>query len=162
MEEVKEEVIFKAVQEIAAMPIEEFEKLVAKIEEEQPDLMSYLSEIDGEIQKEEWGFMFYNSVLIWFLFAKGEGIVGKITRQMIEEGIEDNFQLLEGLWANQDFGGAVTEMFETYPQKSLLNFITTALAEDPILGEKNKPALFVYLKTVIDLFDKVVKTFPPT
>lgn len=154
MEEIKEETIFQTIEEIAGMQPAEFEELVKRIEAEQPDLMNYLKEIDSDIQSDEWGFMFYNSILIWLSFTKGERQIGLVSRQMIEEGVVNNFKLLEELWASKDLNIAITKMWEIYPQPSLLSYVVTALVEDPILAEKNKPAIFVYLKTLIDCFDK--------
>ncbi|MEO0098799.1 MAG: hypothetical protein ABIK99_06400 [candidate division WOR-3 bacterium] len=154
MEEIREETIFQAIEEIAGMEPEQFDDLVKRVEEEQPDLMNYLKEIDGEIQEEEWGFIFYNSILIWFSFTKGEGGIGLVTRQMIEEGVENNYQLLDKLWESEDLNTAITEMFQTYPQPSLLNYVANALVGDPLLREKNKVPIFVFLKTLIDCFDQ--------
>jgi len=154
MEEIREETIVKAIQEIAAMKPEEFDGLVKKIEEEQPDLMNYLKEIDDEIDYDDWGFMFYNSILIWFSFAQGEKTIGLVSREMIEEGFEANFQLMEELRQSEDLGSAIEELFKHYPQRFLLNYVANALVSDPIIQEKNKLSIFVYLKTLIDLFDQ--------
>ncbi len=91
---------------------------------------------------------------------QGDAPLPKITRKVLDNVEETNMKMLEYLEdeSDVDFVETVEKIVSSYPQPEILKYVLETFMgnseESLLIREINKGAMFVYLKTVIDCFNK--------
>ncbi len=136
-------------------------QLMNEMNKEQPYLLTYLKATAdrdfGMIEKELFIFL---GVCIWKVMARVNSSLPKVLPVLIGEMEKQNSQLLDTMedMNEEDFSESIKKMMENYPQPDLLDYINMVLANEEEEGELNPEdtgLILVYLKTIIDAFQKV-------
>jgi len=134
--------------------LDAFETALRRMEEEQPVLLAwFFSEQFDLFTKEEREYIEYLALVVWYAVREVNGPCPVINETQISEVEDHNWERLEAEKSHK-FRERVSIFFENYPQEDLLAFIEDALLddeEDLIVTKEGREALFVTLKSVIDL-----------
>ncbi len=123
------------------------------MEKEQPVLWSwFFSENFDLFTPDERAYLQYLALVIWKASCQVLGPRAAVNEEQISQAEDHNWAMLEGV-KSHIFRERMTVFFEHYPQEDLLAFVEDALLddEDTIVTAEGREALFVTLKTVIDL-----------
>ncbi len=123
------------------------------MEKEQPVLWAwFFSENFDLFTPDERAYLQYLALVIWKSSRQVLGLQATVNEEQISQAEDRNWEMLEGV-KSHIFRERVTVFFEHYPQEDLLAFVEDALLddEDTIVTAEGREALFVTLKTVIDL-----------
>lgn len=133
-----------------------YEAEVREMEESQPVLSAYFWSENFELfTPDERFYMQYLALIIWKSYSKVNGLPGLITEEQISEAEELNWARLEDV-KSPIFRERAGVFFEQFFQEDLLAFVEDALLdddEDAVVTKEGREALFVTLKTVIDLME---------
>lgn len=137
-------------------------EMVRQMGEQQPLMLAYLMEAGGdELNREEREHLLYLGIVVWQIMLQGKTSPPVINEEILEEVEDLNIQMLEYVEGEPDseFIDTVQKIINSYNQPEVLRYIVEALIEDPdeeecIIRDENIGLLFIYLKTVIDCFDK--------
>ncbi|MEM9986922.1 MAG: hypothetical protein AAF804_17650, partial [Bacteroidota bacterium] len=128
-----------------------FEASLANLQEEQPVLIAYIFSENHEVFTEnERELLLFLSLVIWRSVQEVQE-TPEITEGQLSTAEEANWELMTA--SKGDFRSKLDPFFADYPQEDLLALVEDALAEDedsPITRE-GREALFVSLKTIIDV-----------
>ena len=134
---------------------EQYDFLIKKFDEEQPQLLAYLcSESFDLLTGEERNYLMYLSLIVWQSVIEAEGQAEELDEETIGLREEANWSRMKNI-SERKFRDRITPFFEGYPQEDLLAFIEDALVydeenEDIEITKEGREYLFVTLKTVID------------
>ena len=146
----------------ADMEPEEAQPLVEAMGSAQPAILTYLLASGDDILTEmERQVTFFMGVLLWHVISElaKENIRELSTDELIETE-DKNFQMLEYLAGEPDseFMTTVARIMENYNQATLLQYIIERIMEEPDkdieLYDNHVGMMVIYLKSVIDCFDK--------
>jgi len=92
--------------------------------------------------------------------SQGSRPLAKITEDVLNEVVRTNLEMIESLGSKSEAGftDAMKEMLGSYPQPEVLKYVVEALVEEHeegcLIRDENKGMMMLYLKTVIDCFDR--------
>ncbi|GJQ57774.1 MAG: hypothetical protein D8M57_00850 [Candidatus Scalindua sp. AMX11] len=137
-------------------------EMVTRMGEQQPLILAYLMEAgEDELNQEEREHLLYLGIVVWQIMLQGSTTPPMINEEILEGVEELNIKMLEYVEGepDSDFVDTIQKIINSYNQPEVLRYIVEALMEDPeeeesIIREENIGLLFIYLKTVIDCFDK--------
>lgn len=131
-----------------------YEAAIAGMEKEQPVLLAYFfSENFDLFTHDERDYLQYLTLVIWSAAREVCGSRPPVNEEQISEAEDKNWEQLETV-RSHIFRERVGVFFENYPQEDLLAFVEDALLdddEDPLVTKEGREALFVTLKSVVDL-----------
>lgn len=131
-----------------------FEEALRNMEKEQPVLLAwFFSEHFDLFTREEREYLEYLALVVWRSIRDVCGPHPAVNEEQISETEDGNWERLEAVKSHK-FRERVGIFFENYPQEDLLAFIEDALLdddEDAIVTKEGREALFVTLKSVVDL-----------
>ncbi len=130
------------------------EQATQEMEREQPVLSAYFfSDSFDLFTQEERDYLQYLALVIWRASREVLGAIPAIDEEQISEAEDRNWERLEAV-KSHIFRERAGVFFENYPQEDLLAFVEDALLdddEDAIVTKEGREAMFVTLKSVIDL-----------
>jgi riboflavin synthase len=163
MRTISVEEIEKYLTEIDNTPEKDVEAMVMKMSEEQPVVMPYLMAVGGEDfdENESEGF-FYLGFSLWYIMRKINTSLHIVSEEELEAEENNNFKMLEVMSDETEAGitQLIEMIIENYNQPNLFGFIVESLMEeededgDLLFDPDNSGMMLIYLKTVIDCFDK--------
>ncbi|MDZ7333426.1 MAG: hypothetical protein ONB31_15735 [candidate division KSB1 bacterium] len=161
MNPISAEIVERTWQEIATMAPANYPKIINQFAKEQPFILSYLMSVDeDQFNEDERELLFYLGTVVWRMMSQGDKPLQKVTEEMIFEAEDKNFrmlQYLEGEDENESYD-TTAKMFQSYNQTEVLRYVVEALMEEDEQGvnirEDNVGMMMIYLKTIIDCFDK--------
>ncbi|SEH07578.1 hypothetical protein [Candidatus Venteria ishoeyi] len=149
--------------EIDNTPEKEIEAIVIRMSEEQGYALTYLMAVGGDsFDEDEHEAFFYLGFSIWYIMEKINSNMPMITEEEIDSVEQNNFKMLDVM--SDETEAEITKLIEiiveNYNQPNLFGYIVESLMEeedddgDPLFREENSGMMLIYLKTVVDCFDK--------
>lgn len=133
---------------------EKAEALVARMRDEQPWLLAFLTADAGPaMSADEMENLLFLALVIWAaLDAEARASLPQIPPVTIEEVEERNWEILQSTKA-RSFSEQLNPFFDDYPQEDLLAFVEDALVqdEDSPFSPAGREPVFIRLKTMIDV-----------
>lgn len=161
MKPISADVVEKTWEKMAGMSAQEGPKLINRMTKEQPLILAYLMAAGGDIlNRDERELLLYLGVTIWQIMLQGDTPLSEITDEILDEVEESNMKMLEYLEGEPetDFIDTVEKMIGSYPQPEVLRYVVEALMEvqeeGALIRDENTGLMMIYLKTVIDCFDR--------
>ena len=161
MNKISAEIVERTWKEMSTMSPLNYPKLINKFSKEQPFILTYLIAVDGQqFNEDERELLLYLGVVIWMMMSRGNNPLPKVTEKMIDDAEEKNIKMLEYLEGETetDFYEMTDTILQDYNQPEVLRYVVEALMEDDDedvdIQEENIGLMMIYLKTVIDCFDK--------
>jgi hypothetical protein len=138
--------------------------LIHELGHKQPFLLTYLMATGNDILSEqEREALLFMGVMIWQILNGIYSDIDVITGENLENHEYKNIQMLEYLAgeSESDFLDTVEKIMSKYQQPELLRFIISKLDEEPDRGielsDDNMGMIVIYLKTIIDCFDEIIR-----
>ncbi len=162
MNPISSDVVEKTWNMIGEIPEHKASEMVNRMGEQQPLMLAYLMEAgDDELNREEREQLLYLGIVVWQIMLQGTSTPPVINEEILE-GVEDvNIKMLEYVDGepDSDFVDTIKKIMNNYNQPEILRYVVEALMEDTDeeesnIRDENIGLLFIYLKTVIDCFDK--------
>ncbi len=161
MNKISEQIVERTWKEMSSMSPLNYPKLINKMAKEQPVILAYLMAVGDELFNEvERELILYLGVVVWRIMSRGNEPLPNVTEKILDEVEDKNIKMLEYLEGESetDFFATVATIIENYNQPEVLRYVVEALMEDNEEGveikEENIGMIMIYLKTVIDCFDK--------
>ena len=161
MNPIPADIVEKTWERMIGMAPEEAPEMIERMTQEQPLILAYLMAMGDELfNPDEQELLLFLGIVIWQLMQQGDTLLPVVTENMIDEIEESNFKMLEYLEGEPegDFNETVSSMLENYNQKEILTHVLEAIMEEPEEGseisEEHQGMMMIYLKTVIDCFDR--------
>lgn len=133
--------------------------LIEEFSDQQPLILAYLLAVgEREFNQDEKELLLYLGTTVWQMMSRTETAPVQITEETLETIESSNLQMLEYLEgeSDEDFIATVETIYSNYNQPDVLRHIVETLMEDEddFVREDRKGMMLIYLKTVIDCFDK--------
>ena len=161
MNKISAEIVERTWKEMSTMSPLNYPKLINKFSKEQPFILTYLIAVDGQqFNEDERELLLYLGVVIWMMMSRENNPLPKVTEKIIDDAEEKNIKMLEYLEGETetDFYETTDTILQDYNQPEVLRYVVEALMEDDDedvdIQEENIGLMMIYLKTVIDCFDK--------
>ena len=161
MKTISSEIVEKTWRKIGKMSVLEIPKMAYRMREEQPVILAYLLTAGTDIlNQDERELLLYLGMVVWQMMSQGSRPLVKITEDVVDEMERSNMKVVEYLKNEPETGfiKVTKEMIENYPQPEVLKYIVEALMEEQeegcVIRNENKGMMMLYLKTVIDCFDR--------
>ena len=147
--------------ELSEMSPDAAPDIIDRMSNEQPLVLAYLMAIgDNLFNQDERELFVFLGVVIWQIMSQGDTPLPQVTEKMIDEIEESNFKMLEYLEdeSEADFIETTDNMLENYNQQEVLKYVIEVIMEEPEedceITEESQGLMMIYLKTVIDCFDR--------
>lgn len=161
MKPISSDIIEKTWKKLGGMSPRETQKLVDLMKKEQPFILVYLMAVGNDIlNQDERELLLYLGMVVWQIMSQGETPLSKITEKILDNMEKSNIKMLEYLEdeSDDDFIDIVEMTIIDYSQQEVIKYVVEALMEEPdedcMIRDKNKGIMMIYLKTVIDCFNK--------
>ncbi len=160
MEPISEFLVEETWQEVAAFSPRQAEREMNRTAGKQRELIGFIAAYTEDLSREAAELAFYLFFTIFRMFQKGSGgAVRGVTGDQIEHCLDQNENMLERLeGAHEKFVERVARV-EASRQPFVMKYLVEALIEAPdgddpvLLSEAETGALFLVLKTIIDVLD---------
>jgi len=160
MKPIPEEIVEKTWQEVAGFSPDRAKKEMIKVNNSQPDLLAFVTELTKEMDQEVKELGIYMFLVIYQMFHKAHGKIKTISSGEIIKCYEHNESLMERLeGADEKFLDRIASV-QISRQPYVMKYVADALmegdeGEDALaLTDEQKGFLFLLLKTVIDVLDQ--------
>ena len=165
MQPISEELVDATWQEVAAFSPARAEKEMNRTAGRQREIIGFIAAYSEDLSQEAAELAFYMFFTIYRMFFKSSRRkIPKISGERIEESLDQNESLLERLeGAHEKFVERVAQV-ESSRQPWVMKYLVETLMEaddgdDPIyLTEEESGALFLVLKTVVNVLDHSVES----
>lgn len=161
MNTVPAEIVEHTWQRMADMSPDEIPALMNKFASEQPAVVAFLLACGEDLlNQEEKELLLYLGVTVWQIMLRNSGALPEVSDEALDAMVDSNFKMLEYLEGESefDFMDTVATIYSSYNQPEILRYVLEAMFEEDEVSEsireEMKGMVFVYLKTVIDSFDK--------
>lgn len=162
MKTVSPELVEQTWQRMADMSPDEIPVLMNTFVAEQPAVVAFLMAAGEDLlNQDEKEFLLYLGVTVWQIMQQGSRPLSEVSEKALEAMVDSNFKMLEYLEGESefDFTDTVATIYSSYNQPEVLRYVLEALFEEDEevsenIREEMKGMIFVYLKTIIDSFDK--------
>jgi hypothetical protein len=158
---ISSEIVEQTWQEMNTLSAAKISSLINKLTKEQPIVLAYLLAVGDDIfNQDERELLLYLGVVVWKMMSQGDRPLPKVTEEQLDEIEEKNIKMLEYLEGepDTDFIETVAMIVNDYKQQEVLKYVVEALMEeteeDALITDENKGIMMIYLKTVIDCFDR--------
>jgi hypothetical protein len=136
-------------------------EMVNRMSRQQPAVLAYLLAAgEGLLNKDEQELLFYLGLVVWQMMLQGDTPLSRVTAGALEKAQTENIRMLEFLVGKpfDEVERTVAGMFKDYNQREVLKYVVEALTEEPeegcLIQEENIGIMMVFLKTVVDCFDR--------
>lgn len=167
MNTIPAEIVENTWRKMAYIPPSKAPNLVNQLAKEQPLILAYLMAAGEDLlNQNEQELLLYLGMVVWQIMSQGDTPLPEVTEETLD-AIEDiNIKMLEYLEGetDSDFAFTVETIFKNYNQPEVLKYVIEALMEDEdedededeevVIRDEMKGMLLIYLKTIIDCFDK--------
>ncbi len=161
MNPIPSEVVEKTWKKVGSMSPLQGQKIINQMSKQQPVILAYLLAAGGDLLNEdERELLLYLGVVVWQIMLQGNASLPKVTEKTLDKAERKNMKMLERFPGKpfDQMEKGVEEMLRNYNQREVLKYVVEALMEEPEEGcfirEENKGIMMVFLKTVIDCFDR--------
>ncbi|MBC8183003.1 hypothetical protein H8E88_18015 [candidate division KSB1 bacterium] len=160
MNTISAEIVEKIWQETAAMSPLDAPKLINKFSRQHPLIVSYLLAAGHDIfNRYEQELFLFMGINVWKMMSQGKKPLPKVTEKILDKVEDNNFKMLDYLdgEAGIGFTETVEQFISNYNQPEILRYVVEALFEEEEgveIRDEMKGMIMVYLKTVIDCFDR--------
>ncbi len=161
MKTISAKIVDQTWRKMAIMSPLQIPKLVNKFANEQPVIFAYLLAAGEDLlNQDEKELLLYLGTVIWQIMSQGSTPLPKVTEETLYALEDSNFKMVEYLEGEPeaDIENTVAKIYSSYNQPEVLRYVAEALFEEDEEGEEireeMKGIIFIYLKTVIDCFDK--------
>ena len=161
MKPISSDIVEKTWKELGEMSPQKIPELIHLMQKQQPLVLAYLLGVGGDtLNQDERELLLYLGVVVWQIVLQGDTPLPEITANALEEVEESNMKMLEYLEGESetDFIDTVEKIIDNYCQPEILRYAVEALMEEPeegcLIRDENKGIMMIYLKTVIDCFNK--------
>lgn len=161
MKPISSAIVERTWKELGSMSPEAIPKIVQLMQEQQPFVLVYLLTIGDDILNEdERELLLYLGMVIWQIMLQGDTPLTKVTAADLDKAEEANMKMLKYLEGESEASlmDTVERMLSSYGQPEVLKYVVEALMEEPeegcLIRDKNKGIMMIYLKTVLDCFNR--------
>jgi len=161
MEPIPLKVVERTWKKMSTMSFRGIPKLINLMKKQQPFALAYLLAVGHEIfNQDEQEQLLYLGIVVWQIMSQGSKPLTKITEDVLDEAEKANIKMLEYLAGESEAGFMDTtkKIISNYPQPEVLKYVVDALMEEPeegcLVRDENKGYIFIYLKTIIDCFNR--------
>ncbi len=158
---ISEEMVLNTIQDIDEFDFDKVEKEMEKLGKSQPDLLNFVFSTTDELGDDAKEMGIYTFFVLYKMFTKAYGRIGKATFKEIEESYEHNLSVLEQLDGADE--NKVLEIAEKQAEKqpNVYKYIAQTLLlqddeEDLQISPEDRGFLFVVFMTVINILDKKI------
>ena len=155
------EVVERTWKKISKMPLGESPKLINLMRKQQSVVLAYLLAAGHKtLNQDEQELLLYMGIVVWQIMLQGSNPLIKATKSALDEAEKANIKMLEYLEGEPeaDFIETSKKIISNYPQPEILRYVAEALTEeteeDSVITDEGKGIIMVYLKTVIDCFNR--------
>jgi len=141
--------------------LEEGLKIGEEMQKEQPYVAVYLLAVEGDkFNSDERSLLFFLGYVVWQTMREGDTPLAMVTEEDLEKIEEETFSKIEELEGKplRAFEEYALSFIDSYRQINLFKFIMDALMEEleeeEDIREENIWLMALYLKVVIDCFDR--------
>ena len=164
MQPIGEELVEETWQEVATFSPQRVEEVMERTAGRQREILGFIAAYSEDLSQEAAELAFYMFFTIYRMFQKSSSQKIPVLRgDEVEACLDQNESLLERLeGAHEKFVERVA-MVESSRQPYVMRYLVETLSEadegeDPIyLTEEESGALFLMLKTVIDVLDRAIE-----
>jgi hypothetical protein len=160
MKPIPEAIVERTWQEFAGFTPDKAKKEMMKINNKQPELLTFVVESSKEMGREVSELAIYLFVVVYRMFQESHGKIKKISSEEVIECYKENEGLMERLdGAHEKFLDRIAGL-QTSTQPHVVNYIIDALmgedeGKDAVtLTNEQKGFLYLLLKTVVDVLDQ--------
>lgn len=165
MEPISEDLVEKTWKEFADLSPERAEKETAKISKNQPNLLAFMMEFTQELSQEVKELAIYLFYVLYRMFEKSsKNKINKISAEEIINCYEQNERLIKSLeGVHEKFLERIAGI-QLSGQPYVMKYVVESLMEAPededlvSLTEEDIGYLFLLLKTVVDLLDRMARS----
>jgi hypothetical protein len=161
MDTISSEIVEKTYNKLGRMPPQEAPKMVDRMSKQQPLVLAYLMATGHDVlNQEERELLLYLGVVVWQIMNQGTKSLPEITEEILDETEDSNMKMLEYLDGETETGfiDTLEKIINNYNQPEVLRYVVEALVEEPkeesVIRDENIGIMMIFLKTVIDSFDK--------
>jgi hypothetical protein len=173
MNTIPAEIVEKTWRKMAYMPPSKAPSLVNQLAKEQPLILAYLMAAGEDLlNQDEQELLLYLGMVVWQIMSQGDTPLPEVTEETLDAMEDINIKMLEYLEgeSDSDFAFTVETIFKNYNQPEVLKYVIEALmeeedeeeeehedeteADEVAIRDEMKGMLLIYLKTLIDCFDK--------
>ena len=159
MEPISEELVEKTWQEVAGLSPVRAKKEMLRVGQCQPDLLAFLMESTEELDPEARELAIYMFFVVYRMFQAARKKIKKIPSKEIIKCHEENESLMESLEGSHERFLDRAARVQVSRQPYVMKYVVDALMEEDedsaALSEEDKGFLFLLLKTVVEVLDKV-------
>ena len=161
MNPISSETVERTWKKMSAMSPQEAPKIINQMTNQQPAILAYLMAVGDDIlNQDERELLLYLGVVVWQIMSQGNKPLTQVTDNILDNVNALNIDMLEYLEgeSDTDFIDTVVMITTNYNQPEVLKYVVEALMEEReeecMLRDENKGIMMIYLKTVIDCFDR--------
>jgi hypothetical protein len=161
MDTISSEIVEKTYKRLGGMPPQEAPKMVNRMSKQQPLVLAYLMATGHDIlNQDERELLLYLGMVVWQIMNQGTKSLPEITEKILDKAEDSNMKMLEYLDDESESGfiDTLEKIINNYNQPEVLRYIVEALVEEPkeesVIRDENIGIMMIFLKTVIDSFDK--------
>ncbi len=161
MDTISSEIVEETYKRLGGMPPQEAPKMVNRMSKQQPLVLAYLMATGHDVlNQEERELLLYLGIVVWQIMNTGAKSLPEITEEILDEAEDSNMKMLEYLDGESETGfiDVLEKIINNYNQPEVLRYVVEALVEEPkeesMIRDENIGIMMIYMKTVIDSFDK--------
>lgn len=161
MNPISSEIVEKTWKEIGGQSPETAPEMIKHMTKKQPVILAHLMASGHDIlNRDERELLLYLGIVIWQIMLQGDTPLPKVTEKTLEDIDKSNMKMLEYLEGESDTGFIETteQLFKDYLQPEVLKYVIEAIMEEPHedcqIRDEYKGIMVIYLKTIIDCFNK--------
>ena len=146
---------------MSKMPLQEIPKLTDIMRKQQPLVLAYLLATGHKtLNQDERELLLYIGTVIWQIMLQGSKPLIEVTKDALDKAEKANIKMLEYLDGESEAGfmNTLRRVVNNYPQPEVLKYVVEALMEEPeegcLIRDENKGYILIYLKTIIDCFNR--------
>lgn len=161
MNKISSEIVERTWQTMSVMSPTKVPKIIDQLTGQQPTILAYLMAVGHDIlNQDERELLLYLGIVVWKIMSQGNTPLTTVTEKTLDSVEDSNMKMLEYLEGESQTGfiDAVAVVIKNYNQPEVLKYVIEALMEETeeecVIRDENKGMMMIYLKTVIDCFDK--------
>ena len=165
MEPISEELVEETWQEVSDFTPEQGSKEMRKLAKSQPELIAFMLGVSNELEQDVKELALYMFFVVYRIFEKAAqgNKLKKLSSDEIMDCYEENEDLIEGLEGVDEIFFDRIARVQVSRQPYVMKYVVDTLVEmpdeeDPVaLTEDDIGAVFLLLKTVVDLLDQTAE-----
>ncbi len=162
MEPIPEELVDEIRNQMAGLSEDAAYEESIEVSKQQPEILSFIVELTEDLDEDFRGFAFYMFFVIYRVFENGYGKkIDPVASVELIKFLEDNEKLMESLeGTNEEFFENVAKV-QMSSQPYIIRYVVETLFDEfqdensIFLGEEDIGYLFLIMKTIIDVLNKM-------